>query len=106
MHFLRQTLFFGKLQACQFVPVMVYLSCRTSGLDRSTATEPLLSATRGDPASSFVRRWVEMLAGRKIWMRVRYPPSTGVPLGNLERDGSPPVKGQRVCPFCRFLVSS
>ena len=33
--------------------------CRTSGLDGSTATGPLLSATRGDPASSSVRRWVE-----------------------------------------------
>ena len=38
---------------------MVYLSCRTSGLDGSTATGPLLSATRGDPASSSVRRRVE-----------------------------------------------
>ena len=82
---------------------------RTSGLDGSTARGPLLSATRGDPASSSVRRWVEMLAGRKIRMRDCCPPSTGVPLGNLARDGSPPVKGQWLCPFRRsrfFVVSS
>ena len=79
--------------------------CRTSGLDRSTATRALLSATRGDPASSSVRRWVEMLAGRKIRMRDCCPPSIGVPLGNLARDGSPPVKGQCVCRFRRCLVS-
>jgi hypothetical protein len=50
--------FLGRLQAFLFEPVVVYHSCRTSGLDGSTATEPLLSATRGDPASSSVRRWV------------------------------------------------
>jgi len=59
MHFLQHSPFLGKLQACHFAPVMLYLRCRTRGLDGSTATGPLLSATRGDPASSSVRRWVE-----------------------------------------------
>src|SRR5947209_15913806 len=106
MHFLQQGPFLGKLQACHFAPVMVYLLCRTSGLDGSTAARPLLSATRGDPASSSVRRWVEMLAGRKIRMRDCCLPSTVVPLGNLERDGSPPVKGRCACQFRICFVSS
>src|SRR2546421_12605932 len=101
-----QNSFLGRLKACLFEPIMVYHSYRTSRLDGSTATEPLLSATRGDPASSSVRRRVETARREEIRMREGCPPSTGVPLGYLERDGSPPVKRQRVCPFRRYLVSS
>jgi hypothetical protein len=54
-----QNSFLGRLKACLFEPIVVYHSYRTSGLDGSTATEPLPSATRGDPASSSVRRRVE-----------------------------------------------
>ncbi len=55
MRFLRQNPPSEKRQACLFAPDMVYLCCRTSGLDGSTATGPLLSATRGVPASSRIR---------------------------------------------------
>src|ERR1700693_3203563 len=59
MRFLRQIPSSRKRQACLFAPGVVYLSCRTSGLDGSIARGPLLSATRGDPSSSSVRRRVE-----------------------------------------------